>query len=77
ASCNSKATLRAAADEFVSRYDNVVYFPAFEIASIYRPLLGQPVFTEGRENFHVNQETIDFIMETFFRYYGRRAPEEA
>ena len=76
ASCNSKATLRAAADEFASRYDNVLYFPAFEIASIYRPLLGQPVFTEGRENFHVNQETIDFIMETFFRYYGLRPSDE-
>jgi len=69
ASCNSKATLRAAADEFASLYDNVSYFPAFEIANLFRPMMGLPVFTEGRENFHVNQETIDLIMETFFRYY--------
>jgi hypothetical protein len=69
ASCNSKATLRAAADEFASIYDNVSYFPAFEVANLYRPMMGLPVFTEGRENFHVNQETIDLIMDTFFRYY--------
>ena len=28
ASCNSKSTLRAVADEFASRHDNVYYFPA-------------------------------------------------
>ncbi len=72
ASCNSKATLRAVADEFVSMYDNVYYFPAFEIASIYRPMLGLPIFTEGRENFHVNQDTIATIMDEFFRFYGKK-----
>lgn len=76
ASCNSKATLRAAADELASTYDNVYYFPAFEIANIYRPMLGLPVFTEGRENFHVNQETIDAIMNAFFRYYGTGNPDD-
>lgn len=72
ASCNSKSILRAVADEFCARHDNAFYFPAFEIATIYRPLMGQPIFTEGRENFHVNQDTVDFIMKTFFEFYARR-----
>jgi hypothetical protein len=68
ASCNSKSTLRAVADEFASAHDNVYYFPAYEMAAIYRPMMGRPIYAEGRENFHVNQETVDFIMEQFFRY---------
>jgi hypothetical protein len=70
ASGNSKATLRAVADEFADRHDNVFYFPAFEMATIYRPILGKPFFATGRENFHVNPETIEFIMDEFFRFYG-------
>jgi hypothetical protein len=70
ASCNSKSTLRAVADEFVARHDNAYYFPAFEMAAIYRPMLGESVFAEGRENFHVNQATVDFIMSQFFEFYG-------
>ncbi len=49
ASCNSKSTLRAVADEFVSRHERVVYFPAFEMATIFRPMMGQSIFAEGRE----------------------------
>jgi hypothetical protein len=69
ASCNSKSTLRAVADEFCSRHDNTIYFPAFEMATIYKPLMGEHIFTDGRENFHVNQETVEFIMKEFFRFY--------
>jgi hypothetical protein len=69
ASCNSKSTLRAVADEFAHAHENVIYFPAYEMATIYRPLMGWSLFTEGRENFHVNQETVDFIMNRFFEYY--------
>lgn len=69
ASSNSKATLRAVADEFAARHDNVHYFPAFEMASVYRPLINERIFTEGRENFHVNRETVEFIMSQFFRFY--------
>jgi hypothetical protein len=70
ASCNSKSTLRSVADEFAARHDNVHYFPAFEMATIYRPMMGQQIFTEDRENFHVNQQTVDFIMKEFFAWYG-------
>jgi hypothetical protein len=70
ASCNSKSTLRAAADEFTARHANVYYFPAFEMATIYRPMIGQSIFSDGKENFHVNQQTVEFIMEHFFRFYS-------
>jgi hypothetical protein len=70
ASCNSKSTLRAAADEFTARHTNVYYFPAFEMATIYRPMIGQSIFSDGKENFHVNRQTVEFIMEHFFRFYS-------
>ncbi|HMK33630.1 MAG TPA: GSCFA domain-containing protein [Desulfomonilaceae bacterium] len=69
ASCNSKSTLRAAADEFCHEHENAFYFPAFEMATMYRLLSGKSVFAEGRENFHVNSETVDFIMNNFFEFY--------
>lgn len=70
ATCNSKSTLRCVVDEFVSRYENVFYFPAFEMATIYQPILGKTWLAEGKENFHVNRETVLFIMKHFFRIYG-------
>ncbi len=76
ASCCSKATLRAVADQFAENHPNVHYFPAFEMATVYLPLLGRNIFSEGRENFHVNQGTVDFIMEQFFRFYGDSRNQE-
>ncbi|MBW2408186.1 MAG: GSCFA domain-containing protein, partial [Deltaproteobacteria bacterium] len=70
ASCNSKSTLRAAADEFCTRHDNVFYFPAYEMATIYQPLNGRTHFSDGRENYHVNKPTVKFIMRHFFEYYS-------
>ena len=70
ASCNSKATLRAAADEFTARHENVFYFPAFEMATIYQPLSGLTYFSEGRHNFHVNKQTVKFIMQHFFKFFS-------
>ena len=71
ASFNSKSTLRAVADEFCARHDNVFYFPAYEMATIYQPLNGQFHFSDGRENYHVNKATVKFIMRHFFEYYSR------
>jgi hypothetical protein len=70
ASCNSKATLRAVADEFTVNHENVFYFPAFEMATIYQPLSGLTYFSEGRQNFHVNKRTVKFIMEHFFKFFS-------
>jgi hypothetical protein len=70
ASCNSKATLRAVADEFTVHHENVFYFPAFEMATIYQPLSGLTYFSEGRQNFHVNKQTVKFIMQHFFKFFS-------
>ena len=70
ASCNSKATLRAVADEFTVRHENIYYFPAFEMATIYQPLSGLTYFSESRENFHVNKPTVKFIMRHFFKFFS-------
>jgi hypothetical protein len=70
ASCNSKSTLRAAADAFVAAHDNTVYFPAYEIATLFTMMRGQSCFLEERENFHVNKPTVKFIMKQFFRRYS-------
>ncbi len=72
ASCNSKSTLRAAADEFSVRHDNVFYYPAYEMATIYQPLNGTSYFSDGRENYHVNKPTVKFIMRHFFEYYSSK-----
>ena len=75
ASCNSKATLRAAADEFTVRHENVYYFPAFEMATIYQPLSGQTYFSEGRQNYHINKPTVKFIMKHFFQFFTTGEPD--
>jgi hypothetical protein len=76
ASCNSKSTLRAAADEFAAAHENVSYFPAFEMATIYQPLIGRSYFAGGRENFHIDKRTVKFIMNHFFRWYAPAEPFE-
>ncbi len=70
ASCNSKSTLRAVVDEFTERHDNVFYFPSFEMATIYQPVLGKTWLSDGKENFHVNKQTVHFIMDNFFTFYS-------
>ncbi len=70
ASCNSKSTLRAAADEFVSRHDRVFYFPAYELATIFTMMRNKSCFETHQENFHINKETIKFIMKHFFSMYS-------
>mgnify|MGYP003564598069 CR=1 FL=1 len=69
ASCNSKSTLRAVADEFVERHDNCHYFPAYEMATIYSMLMDRSYFADGKENFHVNKTTVEFIMDHFFKFF--------
>ncbi len=71
ASCNSKSTLRAAADEFACMHENVYYFPAFEMATIYTAIMGESYFADGKENFHVNKKTVRFIMNHFFKFYSK------
>ena len=72
ASCNSKSTLRAVADEFVERHDNCHYFPAYEMATTYSMLMGRSYFADGKENFHVNKTTVEFIMDHFFKFFAAK-----
>ncbi len=70
ASCNSKSTLRAVADEFCARHHNAHYFPAYEMATIYLASVhGRPIFADGRENFHVSRATVEYIMDQFMAHY--------
>jgi hypothetical protein len=55
----SKATLVVAVNEFVSRHDNVFYFPAYEIVTV-----GIRKAFE-RDNRHVRRRTVNRIMSIF------------
>jgi GSCFA family protein len=70
ANCNSKSTLRAVADEFVTRHRNSFYFPSYEIATSFTMMMNQSCFEKGKENFHINQETVELIMKHFFELYS-------
>ncbi|MDQ7824936.1 MAG: GSCFA domain-containing protein [Candidatus Eremiobacteraeota bacterium] len=72
ASCNSKSTLRALVDEFVASHQGMLYFPSYEMATIYGPLMGHLPFSEGREPFHVNAAMVEYIMEQFLDHYGEK-----
>ncbi len=73
ANCNSKSTLRAAADEFAAAHPDVFYFPSYEIATSFNMMMNQSCFEYGKENFHINQATIEMIMEHFFKFYSTGA----
>lgn len=75
ANCNSKSTLRAVADEFVSRHEDVYYFPSYEIATTFNQLMNVSPFVSGKENFHINQDTVELIMKHFFEFFAEQ--EEA
>jgi hypothetical protein len=71
ANCNSKSTLRAVTDEFVCRHEDVFYFPAYEMATSFNMMMNQSCFEYGKENFHINKETIELIMTHFFEFYSK------
>ena len=66
ANATSKAILRAAAAEFVSRHDDVDYFPSYEMVSYSaRELAWRP------DQIHVNSNMVSHIVKTFCQvYYG-------
>ncbi len=70
ASGNSKATLRAAADQVAAEHDGVLYFPALEIATTHRMMTAQPVFADGRESFHPSADAVHDVMREFYRFYA-------
>lgn len=69
ASSHSKAVLRAAAGELAAGYEDIDYFPSFE-------LISSPVFKGAF--FEANQRTVapagvQFVMDTFFRAHPPHA----
>lgn len=66
ANATSKAVLRAAETEFVDRYDNVDYFPSYEMVNYSnQDLAWRP------DRIHVNPEMVAHIVRTFQEtYYG-------
>lgn len=72
----SKATLRAAADAFQMRHDDVDYFPSFEIAT-----LSSRAFAYAPDCLHVADRVVSHIMGRFLDGYlgastPRLAPED-
>lgn len=69
----SKATLRAAADAFQMRHDDVDYFPSYEIAT-----LTPRSFAYGPDCLHVADRLVSHIMGQFLdAYLGEAAPRLA
>lgn len=66
----AKAILKSAADAFTADHPDVAYFPAYEMAMLFRQTQGHSVFAPGREIFHVHAEACDAIMTEFLRWYG-------
>ncbi|MEL7474142.1 MAG: GSCFA domain-containing protein [Planctomycetota bacterium] len=60
----SKARLRVAIDEFLTRHTEVKYFPSFEII---RQVMTDPY---EADNIHVKYEVIQTMMDTFMRAFG-------
>ncbi len=70
AGCAAKAILRSAVEEFTADNPDVFYFPAFEMAMLQAVTKERPVFTQGRENFHIHPALCDTIVQEFIRWAG-------
>lgn len=68
----SKSTLRAAADAFQLRHDDVDYFPSYEIVS-----LTPRAFAYGPDCLHVTDRVVGHVMGTFLELYVGDAPRLA
>ena len=67
ANSESKSILRAAASLFVDRYDNVDYFPSFEMVNYTNPTLAwRP------DKVHVNPAMVTHIVENFYENYYQK-----
>jgi hypothetical protein len=67
ATTQSKATLRAIAGDFAATYDDISYFPSYELIATH-PIRGQ-FFNPDLRN--VNDAGVDYVMSHFF---GHTAP---
>ena len=65
----SKSVLRVAAEQVAERFDNVMYFPSFEI--ITNPSTGSMYFEEDLRS--VSQAGVQHVMRVFFKHLTDRA----
>jgi hypothetical protein len=63
---HSKSVLRAAAGEMAYEFDDVEYFPSYEIVS--HPSLGMPMFEADRRE--VTKDAVAFVMKHFLAGLG-------
>lgn len=66
ANLESKSILRAVAGQITREYENVAYFPSYEMATI----IPWPVFQEDKR--HVLPEFADRVVRTFMQCFGKR-----
>lgn len=72
ASTASKAILRAVCDAMLRRYDDVDYFPSYEI--ITTPVLGGPFFDANLRS--ASQEGVARVMDVFVQSFSAEAAPE-
>ena len=60
ANCEGKSTLRAVLGEFSRMYDDVIYFPAYEMVTA----LGEIAYIPG-DLRHIKKSVVDMIIQTF------------
>lgn len=61
----TKAALRVAADEIERQFENVVYFPSYEIAT--SPAAGAHYFEDDLR--HMSESAIEHVMRAFLNYF--------
>jgi hypothetical protein len=69
ANIEGKSILRAVSGEFVRKYPDVTYFPAYEMVT----LLGEMAFMPG-DLRHVNPSVVDHVTASFAHAHVRNAP---
>lgn len=72
ATIRSKSILRAVAAQLYEEFDDVDYFPSYELFST--PFLGEPLFKENRRT--VTRVGVDSVMRIFFEAHGSQSGEE-
>ena len=73
ADCLSKSTLRVAINELLNQnIPNMFYWPSFEIVRWLIPHVDSPFGNDDGSNFHVNEQIINMIMDSYVETYSMK-----
>jgi len=73
ADCVSKSTLRVTAHELMQKnLEGVMYWPSYEVVRWLGGHMGQVFGNDDGSPFHVSQQLVNTIIETFIRTFGTR-----